>query len=211
MKIFGLTGGIACGKSTVSQHWAQQGLPIVDADLISRKCVDHNTNRGFDSLMKIREVFGPEVFREDGRASGPGYLDRKALGRIVFTDPEKKKILEGIPEPSYRSILREEMMRHEDAGYEWVCYDNAMLVEQSDWSLYRPIVVVHIPLNIQMQRLLERTPSLTSTEAAARVLSQMPGSRRLKFADYVIDNIGSVEETLLTADVVLREIRSRWA
>jgi dephospho-CoA kinase len=210
MKIFGLTGGIACGKSTVSQHWAQQGLPIVDADLVSRKCVDRNTKRGFDSLMKIREAFGPEVFGEDGRASGPGYLDRKALGRIVFADPEKK-ILEGILEPSYKSILREEMMQHEDAGCEWVCYDNAMLVEQSDWSLYRPVVVVHVPLNIQMQRLLERTPSLTSAEAMARVLSQMPGSRRLKFADYVIDNSGSVEETLLTADVVLREIRSRWA
>jgi dephospho-CoA kinase len=204
MKIFGLTGGIACGKSTVSQHWAQQGLPIIDADLISRKCVDPNTKRGFDALMKIKEVFGPEVFCED-------ILDRKALGRIVFANQEKKKLLEGILETPYKDIFREEVMRYEEAGFEWVCYDDAMLVEQSNWTLYRPVVVVHVPLNIQMQRLLDRNPVLTSKEAKARVLSQMPSSRRLRYADYAIDNSGSVEETLRTAGVVLREIKSKWA
>lgn len=211
MKVFGLTGGVASGKSTVSRYWAQQGLPIIDADLVSRKCVDPNTERGLEALMKIKGAFGPEVFGEDGRASGHGYLDRKALGRIVFADPEKKKILERILEVPYRDIFREEMIQHEKAGVEWVCYDNAMLVEQCDWTVYRPIVVVHIPAELQIKRLLERTPSLTSKDALNRILSQMPSSRKLQYADYVIDNTGTEEDTLRTADVVLREIRKGWA
>lgn len=199
MRIFGLTGGIGCGKSTVSKHWAGQGLPIIDADLLSRQSVSPLIG----TLQQIQKAFGDSVVKD-------GKLDRSVLGKIVFSDLEKLATLESILQPHYNSFFKDQVEVLEEAGKELACYDNAILIEKFDWEKYRPIVVVHVPMKVQVERIQARNLDMSVTEIKKRIHAQMPGFRRLKYADYVIDNSGTVEETQKQADVVLKQIRERW-
>jgi dephospho-CoA kinase len=204
MKVFGLTGGIGCGKSTVSKHWASQGLAVIDADLLSRQVVNpHNPENGA-TLYALRSLFGDGVFLPDGN------IDRKKLGRIVFNDKEALHVLEGILHPRMEKLFEEELRRWRILGRTLVCYDSAILIEKHDYprhfSQYRPIVVVHTYMNVQIERLCKRHPDEPKLELLARVLCQMPGQRKVRLADYVIDNNGSVEDTLKQADEVLVSI-----
>ena len=194
MLVFGLTGGIGCGKSTVSKHWASKGLPVIDADLLSRQAIDQ------DTLITIGNTFGKGVLSRNGT------LARGKLGRIVFNDLKALKQLEEILRPRMSQLMQKELIRHEKAGAKLVCYDSAILVEKEEWTRYRPIVVVHVPIEIQLERLRTRNPKHSNKDILSRVFAQMPGVRRLRFADYVIDNSRDVNDTLKSADVVLRSI-----
>jgi dephospho-CoA kinase len=202
MKIFGLTGGIGCGKSTVSKHWAQQGLPIIDPDILSRKAVDPNTAIGLNTLESIRRVFGDVVFRSDG------VIDRKKMGSVVFSDKDRLKDLEVIMFPVIGQLMSDEISVLELKGYELACYDNALLIEKSNFENYRPIVVVHIDLDIQIQRVLDRNTHLSKDDVLNRIHSQISSDERLKYANYVIDNSGPLEDTLRSADIVLNKVKS---
>lgn len=205
MKVFGLTGGIGCGKTTISKHWASQGLPIIDADLLSRRAVDPEYPKNV--LCQLTTHFGL-VVRPDGT------LDRQKLGQIVFNDRKALRLLEEIMHPRMDDLFSYELALHRKAGHKLVCYDSAILIDKHDyprhWSQFQPIVVVHISIDIQLKRLCERHPKLPKKEIAARVLAQMPGVRRLQFADYTIDNSGNVTDTLSRADAVLKVIKDSW-
>jgi len=204
MKVFGLTGGIGCGKSTVSKHWASQGLAVIEADLLSRRAVDPNDLESGPILWAIKALFGEDVFLPDGN------IDRKKLGRIVFNDKESLHLLEGILHPRMEELFTDELRRWRELGHTLICYDSAILIEKHDYprhfSQYRPIVVVHTYINVQIERLCKRHPDEPKQELLARILCQMPGQRKVRLADYVIDNNGSVEDTLKQADEVLASI-----
>ena len=189
MYLIGLTGGIASGKSLVSSRLAELGARIVDADLLAREVVEPGT----PGLAAIAERFGPGVIASDGS------LDRPALGAIIFSDPEAREALNGITHPAVWRRARE---LFEAAGeHDVVVYDVPLLVEgskgrQLDFDL---IVVVDAALETRLHRLMELR-GLTHDEAQHRLNSQATDAERLAIADVVIDNNGTVEQTLAQVD-----------
>jgi dephospho-CoA kinase len=200
MIVFGLTGSIGCGKSTVSKHWASQGIPVVDADLVARKAVTPDHIDGINNLREIRKSFGPEYILEDGT------LNRTLLAKLVFSDKEKMRELENITHPFINEYVQHLFDKYENDGSDVVCYDNAILIEKRLQSKYRPLVVVHVNVETQIKRIQARSPELTKQQVLERVMSQIPSIRKTKYADYVIDNNGTLENTLKTADIILKQI-----
>lgn len=192
--IFGLTGGIASGKSTVSAIFAREGVAVVDADSVSRDVVEPGT----EGHAKLVEEFGPDVVTPDGR------IGRDRLGALVFRDKEKMGRLTGIVLPLI--IARsEELIRAAALTRSFVCFDAATLVETGAHANYKPLVVVYAKKSVQLQRLMERN-SLSKEEAERRISSQLPTEEKIAVADHVIENSGTLEELELKALAVLHRI-----
>ena len=189
MYLIGLTGGIASGKSLVSTRLAELGATIVDADVLAREVVEPGT----DGLRAIAEHFGPDVISPDGT------LNRPALGAIIFADPEQREKLNSITHPAVWRRARE--LFAEAATDEVVVYDVPLLVEgakgrQLDFDL---IVVVNASADTRLHRLVELR-GMTREEAGHRLNSQASDAERLAIADVVVDNNGTIDETLLAVD-----------
>lgn len=176
MKI-GLTGSIACGKSTVSAYLRALGYPIVDADAISRSL----TAPGGAALPALRETFGSGVF--DG-----GALDRRALGALVFSNPEQCRRLDALMHPLIISRVREELCALDRAS-SLVFGDIPLLYECGMERLFERIWVVSAPRETQLARLCARD-GLTRGEAERRIASQMPLAEKCRRADAVISTDG---------------------
>lgn len=196
LRVFALTGGIASGKSTVARHWRSLGLPVVDADELSRRVVAPGT----PGLAAIVERFGPSVI-DDG-----GALDRGALGRIVFGNPAARRELEAIVHPRVQQAAAEELARIAATGRELACYEVPLLFETGQQDAYRPVVVVAVDEATQLERAMQRD-GLGAGEARARIAAQMPLAEKVARADYVIDNSGPIPSTLESARRVLEAIR----
>lgn len=183
--IMGLTGGIASGKSTVSALLVSKGARLVDADAIAREIM----LPGHEVLASVAEFFGAEVLQPDGT------LNRSKLGDIVFRDPEARKTLNGLTHPVIRRITRERMeaFEREDASRLTVV-DIPLLYETEQEDLFEKILVVYVPREVQIQRLIARN-GLTEEQARARLDSQMDIELKREKADYVIDNSGDPAET----------------
>lgn len=198
LRVFALTGGIASGKSTVARHWRSLGLPVVDADELSRRVVAPGT----PGLAAIVERFGPSVI-DDG-----GALDRGALGRIVFGNPAARRDLEAIVHPRVQQAAAEELARIAAAGRELACYEVPLLFETGQQDAYRPVVVVAVDEATQLERAMQRD-GLGAGEARARIAAQMPLAEKVARADYVVDNSGPIPSTLESARRVLEAIRGQ--
>lgn len=196
MRVFGLTGGIASGKSTVSRLWAHAGLPVVDADKVSRMVVEPNTS----GYIAVVEAFGLNVVLPGGE------LDRKALGKIVFSDPEKRKVLNTIVHPRIAMMTQSILDEHRARGADLVCYDAPLLFENDLQDQFRPVVVVTCPPEVQLQRIMERD-KLTQKEALERILAQMPAGRKVAGADVVIRNDDDLPTLVSRARWALDEVR----
>jgi len=183
--VAGLTGSIASGKSLVSAELKRLGARVVDADLIAREVVAP----GAPALKEIEEEFGPSVIKPDGT------LDRAALAGVVFSDPERLKALNRITHPRIIARQRElvEEMKKE-AGDSLIIVDAAVLIEAGEHRNMDAVIVVCCDEERQVERLASR--GLARDAALSRVRAQMPLKEKLKYADYVIDNNGTVEETL---------------
>ena len=178
MKIIGLTGGIACGKSTVANHFKAQGIPVLDADQMAREVLKPES---------VRDLFGPE-FVENNQ------INRVKLGELVFRDPEQRARLEALTHPLITQKLQDELIKLEQKGCELAIYEAALIFEkniQSQLDLDRVILVV-APESVQLERLLKRG-QLTREEALLRIRSQMSGEQKSKLATDVIDNSGDLE------------------
>jgi len=197
MYLIGLTGGIASGKSLVSTRLAELGARIVDADVLAREVVEPGT----PGLAAIAEHFGPAVIAEDGS------LNRQALGAIIFSDPEQREALNQITHPAVWRRARE---LFEAAGpTDVVVYDVPLLVEgskgrQMDFDL---VVVVHASTDTRLHRLIELR-GLTREEAGHRLNSQATDTERLAIADVVIDNNGTIEQTISQVDSLWAKARA---
>jgi len=176
-KIIGLTGNIASGKSTVSKFLIKKGFYVIDADVISREVVA----KGTEGLSKIRKHFGDDVLLENGE------LDRKKLGRIVFSNKEKLEQLNHILHP----IIRRRIIRAIEKSDERIVFLDAALIYESGLDeMIDSVWFVSIPPEIQIQRLIERDYK-TRQEALNVIDSQGKQEDKLKKANVVINNTGT--------------------
>ncbi|PYI56887.1 dephospho-CoA kinase [Paenibacillus flagellatus] len=181
----GLTGGIACGKSTVAAMFVRRGAALIDADRIAREVV----LPGSPALGLVAERFGPGILQPDGS------LNRKALGDIVFRDAAARKELEAILHPRIRALMRERMHRAElETPDKLVVVDVPLLFESKLEAMFEETVLVYIPQELQLVRLRDRD-GLTAEEAESRIASQMPIDEKRALAGTIIDNSGTLEET----------------
>jgi len=194
----GLTGGIASGKSSVCGIFSRLGAMVLDADILAREAV----KPGRPAWIKLREKFGPEFFHPDGS------LDRRSLRSLVFRDPEKRQQLNEAMHPEVMRAVREwlEAMGHREP-HGVLLVDIPLLVEVGAVEGFDRIVLVFVREEIQLARLMERD-RLSLDEARGALEAQMPLREKLAFADYVVDNNGSLEETQVQVEAVWRELFS---
>jgi len=183
--LLGVTGGIASGKSTVAERLEELGAPIVDLDVIARQVVEPG-KPAFDEIM---DYFGKQILQEDG------YIDRKKLSAIVFSDFEKRKKLESFTHPR----INEEMARQvneiaERAPGSIIQVAVPLLIELNLQYVFHKILVVHIPPEMQIDRLAERD-GISKEEAANILKAQLPIDEKVGYADFVIHNDKTPEET----------------
>lgn len=176
----GLTGGIASGKSAVANEFASLGIPIIDADLISRELVEP----GQPAFAKIVEMFGQAVLDRSG------HLDRRRLRDIVFADPVQRKRLENVLHPAVRAELSRRSMKS-TGPYQILVVP--LLVENSLGHLVDRILVVDTPESTQMERLQDRD-SVDPEQARRMLAAQTSRAARLAQADDVIANTGSLSD-----------------
>ncbi|WP_248924734.1 dephospho-CoA kinase [Paenibacillus hamazuiensis] len=189
----GLTGGIACGKSTVAAMLVRRGAVLVDADQIAREVVEP----GSPVLARVADRFGQAVLLPDGQ------LHRKKLGEIVFNDPAAREDLQNLLHPAIRATMRERMERYEaEDPQRLVVVDVPLLFESKLEWMFSEIMLVYVPREIQLERLMARD-GLTGEQAENRLKAQMPIEEKKALADIVIDNQGTREDTE-------RQIESFW-
>lgn len=187
MRVIGLTGGIASGKSTVSGILREMGAEIVDADLLAHEVVQP----GSEGWAQVVSAFGADILRPDGT------INRRLLGRRVFPDPGAVRRLNGIVHPR---VIKACLERIETARRLWgdnphlLVIDAPLLIEAGMDTMVDEVWVVKVDENTQLRRLMARD-HFTIGEAMSRVDAQMPLSEKLKHADRVIDNTGPVEST----------------
>lgn len=195
MHLFGLTGGIASGKSTVAARLRKRGVPVVDADALAREVVAP----GSEGLAAVVDAFGPAVLGPDGG------IHRKALGRVVFADAVARKKLEAITHPRIGRLAMERAAGHARAGEPLVCYEAALLVENGIADAFRPLVVVACSPEVQLERVRARDAS-SAADALARMAAQKPLAEKVAAADHVIDTSGTLEDNARRTDEVLAAI-----
>lgn len=185
MKIVGLTGSIATGKSTVAEMLEELGASIIDADAIARAVVEP----GQPGLKKIIEAFGEEVLLPDGS------LDRDKLGEIIFNDEDKRKQLNNITHPMISERMMKLVAEERKKGAKVCVMDIPLLFEGGGkYSWLKPVLLAHSDEKAQLERLMERN-SYSMEEAKSRISSQMNIDEKVKLADFVIYNSGTIEET----------------
>jgi len=182
--IIGLTGGIASGKSTVAKMLRELAIPVIDADEIAREVVQI----GEDAYLQIVEQFGEGILQEDKN------IDRLKLGSIVFNDEAKRKLLNNIVHPAIRQRMMQKKEEYVSVGEQTVVLDIPLLFESNLTHLVHKTIVVYVDDQIQLERLMERN-GFSKEEAEVRIRAQMPLKEKVKKADAVIDNNGSLAQT----------------
>ncbi|MCJ0433590.1 dephospho-CoA kinase, partial [Clostridioides difficile] len=182
MLILGLTGGIGCGKSSLSNIFRNLNIPIVDADIISRKIFEDKL-----LLEKVFVHFGQSIKNDDGT------LNRKALGKIVFSDEEKLKELNNLTHPRIREKIISEIEKLRKKGENIVVLDAAILVESGFLDMVDKLLVVTCKQEVQISRIQKRD-NCSEQEALSRINSQMSQEEKSKYGDYIIDNSGTITE-----------------
>ncbi|MEH7331453.1 dephospho-CoA kinase [Neobacillus drentensis] len=193
--IIGLTGGIASGKSTVSNMFKEMDITVVDADVEARLAV----MKGESAYNQIVEEFGKEILLEDGE------IDRPKLGSIIFHQAEKRNQLNQIVHPEVRKRMNSKVEDAKNRKEQVVVLDIPLLFESKQTYLVEKTILVYVDQQTQLNRLIERN-NLSIEDAEARIHSQMPLSDKVKLADAVIDNNGSIADSKKQ----LIEILSSW-
>ena len=198
MKLIGLTGGIAAGKSTVAKRLVELGAVLVDADALAREVVEPGT----PGLAEIERVFGPSVLSPDGS------LNRPALGAIIFADAHKRDQLNAITHPAIwkrgLELFADAEARDPDVV---VVYDVPLLAEavEDRPMKFDLVVVVEAALDVRVDRMV-RLRGMSRTEAESRLGAQATDEDRRKLADVIIDANGTLEHTLEQVDSLWAEL-----
>lgn len=184
MKVIGLTGGIASGKSTASAYLAQLGATVVDADAVSRDI----TKKGGPGFHAVVQHFGTQMLDADGA------IDRRRLGALVFSDDKALEQLNGLLHPIIIAQCEQRIRAARDAGSTLLILDVPLLFETGMHSLCDETWLMYIPRNEQVRRIMQRD-DLDECAANARIDSQMPLEEKLALADRTIDASGDIQST----------------
>ncbi|TMA79403.1 MAG: dephospho-CoA kinase [Deltaproteobacteria bacterium] len=197
MKLVGLTGGIASGKSTVAKILERLGAAVINADALSREVVEP----GKDAWKEIIDAFGAGVLQPDQS------LDRQKLRTVIFNDSDGRKKLEAIIHPRVRALAEEKIREHAVAGYSIIVYEVPLLFEGNLHEWLRPVILVACDVDTQRARLQERD-RLTQTEAQKHIDAQMSLTEKRRLADYVIENDGSLADLEQQVRAVVEKIQA---
>ena len=192
----GLTGGIASGKSTVSKIFTSFGAKFLDADEVAREVL----LPGQPAWTRLRQAFGQEFFRPDGT------VKRKQLRKLVFADPEKRSQLNAIVHPEVmKEINRRSEILSSSVRNGVLLVDVPLLLEVGLANRFDKVVVVYVSESVQISRLQQRD-GISEAEAKQALKAQMALSKKVEQADYMIDNSGTLEETLSQVEKVWEEL-----
>jgi len=192
----GLTGSIGTGKSTVSKIFKELGAYVIDADQIVHSLLKEESVK-----EKIREILG-NVFDDKGE------IDKKKVAEIIFNNPEKKKQLEALIHPLVFERIQEKIKNIEKKDPDAVVVvEVPLMIETGSYKNYDVVIVVYAPEEIQLKRLLNR--GMEKEDALKRIKSQMPIDEKVKYADIVIENTGTLEELKKKVENVYRELKRR--
>jgi dephospho-CoA kinase len=192
----GLTGNIASGKSFTARLFAEMGAHIIDADRVAHGLLAAGTK----TCLKIVEAFGEQILAPDGE------IDRKKLGRIIFSNPEKRARLNQLTHHDVGAEILRQVFELEQASSQGiVIVDAALIVETGSYKMYDRLVVVTCDYLLQIARLMSRD-QLSETEAKARMSSQMPIEEKLKLADYTVDTSGTLKQTRDQVESIYRSL-----
>lgn len=197
MRVVGVTGGIGSGKSSFAAELAALGVPVVDADVVARRCVEPGTA----ALDAITARFGPEVLRADG------HLDRAALAALVFADEGARRDLEAITHPCIRAGIDEELaaLLASDPRPTLAVVEHPLLVESGADERVDVVVVVEAPLGQRITRLTARR-GMSEADVRARIAAQVDDATRRGFADHVVVNDGDEADLRAAAQRLLAQL-----
>ncbi len=184
MRVFGLTGNIGSGKSAVAAMLREAGIPVLDADRISRDV----TAPGGPAYDAVVETFGRGIVRDDGS------IDRKRLGEIVFSDRASRERLERITHPAILEAMKDAIAGIEREGHRAAVVEAALIHETGRKGLFEAVISVTCDRETAMSRLAGRD-GMSRSQAEARLRAQMDADRKADASDYVIDNSGDIEST----------------
>jgi dephospho-CoA kinase len=197
VKLVGLTGGIASGKSTVAKILERLGAAIVNADVLAREVVEPDQEAWKDIVAR----FGPDVLKPDQT------LDRQKLRTVIFNDPDARKELEAIIHPRVRALAEQRIREHGAAGFAIVVYEVPLLFEAKIHEWLRPVILVACDIDTQRRRLEQRDQ--IDTAAAQKIIdAQMSLAEKRRLADYVIENNGSLSDLERQVREVLAKIQA---
>ena len=184
MRVFGLTGNIGSGKSTVAAMLREAGIPVLDADRISKE-VTAPGGRAYDAVV---QAFGRGIVRDDGS------IDRKRLGEIVFSDPSSRERLERITHPAIFEAMKEAIARIEREGHRVAVVEATLIHELGRKGLFEAVISVTCDRETAISRLAARD-GMSRGQAEARLRAQMDADRKAGASDYVIDTTGTIDST----------------
>lgn len=196
MRVFGLTGGIGSGKSTVARLFREEKIPVVDADRISREI----TSPGKPAYIDIVGRFGEEILLPDGR------IDRKRLGAIIFADPGRRADLEAITHPRIALGIREAVSALASEGHPVAIVEAALIHEKGPQGMFEAVIGVRCGRGLQVLRLMSRD-GITREQALRIVSSQMDPEEKARASDYVIDNSGDLAGTRAQVRALAEKLR----
>ena len=197
MRIFGLTGGIGGGKSTVAGMFRDEGIPVVDADRISRDV----TAPGQYAYLEIVHRFGREILKEDGE------IDRKRLGEIVFADPFRRAELEEVTHPRIVEGIAYALQKLDAEGHPAAIVEAALIHEKGRRGLFEAVIGVRCERALQVKRLMARD-GIPEEQALLRLSAQMDADSKAKASDYLIDNSGGMEATRAQVRALAARLKS---
>jgi len=198
--VVGLTGGIACGKTTVAKMFGDLGIPVIDADELARVVVAPGT----PGLQRIVDAFGKGVLDDEGR------LNRKRVGDMVFSDEDARATLNAIMHPLIGAAGAMQIQAHAGDPAPYLLYEAALLVETGSYEGFSALIVVAADESLQRLRLIARD-GFTVAEANARIASQLPLARKMAVADYVVTNNGDLDATRRQVSEIHTELTARFA
>ena len=188
----GITGSIACGKSTVSRYLLDKGYTIIDADKLGHTALTYK-----DVKRKLAEKFGVEIIENNE-------ISREKLGKLVFGNEENLKILNSIIHPKIKELIIKLQEKHKNEKF--VFLDIALLYEANFVDLVEKVIVIYVNENVQLDRLMSRN-SLTKEVALRRIESQMSAKEKAILGDFVIDNSSTIESTYQQIDEILEKLK----
>ena len=198
MNVYGLTGGIGAGKSTVANMFQESGIPVVLADDVGREVA----SKGSDGLAEIVRSFGPDVLDSNGE------LDRRKLGTLIFNDPDRRRELEAISHPRVRDQSRELFSQLEQAGNQIVVYESALLYETQRHTEMRGVILVTASEEQRIARVRSRDGS-EEEAVRQRIKAQMDDEEKRGLADYIIENNGDLQVLRREVDSLIELLLGR--